>query len=81
MGDFMELYEEIILKRAQNLFGEMGLSVEKIIETECYRALVKIKNVLEDPSLEDEACFMRIEEIIHIFEETGAGCEYRHDFG
>ena len=55
--------------------------VAKIVELECYKALSKIKDVLEDDSLEDSKCFYRIEEIICVFEELGSGCGNRHDFG
>ena len=54
---------------------------KEIVETESYRALVKIKRVLENDDLSDAECFNKIEEIVNIFEAMGSGCGNRHDFG
>lgn len=53
----------------------------EIAQLKCYKALQKIKAILEDDSLEDSECFYRIEENICVFEELGSGCDNRHDFG
>ena len=37
--------------------------------------------VIEDDSLEDDECFMKIEEIVCAFENLGSGGGNRHDFG
>ena len=52
-----------------------------IVELECYKALQKIKAVIEDDNLEDESCFRKVEEIVCIFEEMGSSGGGRHDFG
>ncbi|MEG1691425.1 MAG: DUF480 domain-containing protein [Hafnia sp.] len=43
--------------------------------------LEKIKAVIADDSLDDVACFQRIEEIVCILEAIGASAGNRHDFG
>ena len=83
----MELYQEILRhmladKKIQVSFPELNNSDStKIVELECYRALRKIKAILEDDSLEDSECFHRIEEIVCVFEDLGSDCGSRHDFG
>lgn len=83
----MELHQEILRHmladgKIQVSFPELTNSdISKIVELECYRALQKIKAILEDDSLEDSECFYRIEEIVCVFEGLGSGCGSRHDFG
>ncbi|HIY81966.1 MAG TPA: hypothetical protein H9678_07715, partial [Firmicutes bacterium] len=82
----MELYQEILRhiladEKIQVSFPKLTDSDStKIVELECYRALRKIKAILEDGSLEDSECFYRIEEIVCVFEELGSDCGSRHDF-
>lgn len=82
----MELYQEILRHmlaegKIQVSFPELTNSDStKIVELECYRALRKIKAILEDDSLEDSECFYRIEEIVCVFEDLGSDCGSRHDF-
>ena len=82
----MELHQEILRHmladgKIQVSFPELTNSdVTKIVELECYRALRKIKAILEDDSLEDSECFYRIEEIVCVFEKLVPGCGNRHDF-
>ena len=82
----MELYKEILAQilsqqNAQIMFPDLRLDATKIVESECYKALQKIKAVMEDDSLDDESCFRKIEEIVCIFEEMGSSGGGRHDFG
>lgn len=82
----MELYKEILVQilsqqNAKLLFPDLHLNAEQIVETECYKALQKIKAVIEDSSLDDESCFRKIEEIVCIFETLGSSGGGRHDFG
>ena len=83
----MELFQEILChvlanEKVQVSFpGLTNADVSKIVELECYKALQKIKTVLEDDSLEDSECFYRIEEIVRVFEALDSGCGNRHDFG
>lgn len=83
---YMELYEEIlidVLKSDEDkvTFSNSSFNAERIIESECYRTLMKIKSVLEDDSYDDSDCFEKIEAIVCEFEALGSGCKGRHDFG
>ncbi len=81
----MELWKEIICNLLQKETVEIRLlstgSIDSLFESECYKALQKIKMILEDEMLDDKDCFMKIEEIVRVFEEMGSGCSGRHDFG
>ena len=45
------------------------------------RMLLKIRDILADETLNDEACFQKIEAIVSLFEEMGISPGERHDFG
>ena len=83
----MELYQEILChvlsnKKIQVSFPELiNTDVTTIVELECYKALGKIKAILEDDALADSECFQQIEETVCTFEELGSGDGNRHDFG
>ena len=82
----MELYKEILAQalsqqRAEIIFPDLHINATQIIESECYKALQKIKAIIEDDSLDDESCFKRIEEIVCTFEAIGSTGGGRHDFG
>ena len=82
----MELYKEILLHALTHGDIQLTLScqeidITKIIEGKCYSALQKIKTIIEDDSLEDSECFMKIEEIVCALEEIGSDGGLRHDFG
>lgn len=55
--------------------------LKSMAESESCKALRKIRDVLDDDTLEDETCFRRIGEIVSILEELGPGAGCRHDFG
>ena len=73
----MQLNQEMLIY----LLKREGFDLQRDFDNECYRALVKIREVLRDDTLDDEECFMRIERIITIYEEMGSGGGTRHDFG
>ena len=83
----MELYQEILChvfanEKIQVSFPNLiNTDVAKIVELECYKALHKIKAILEDDALADSECFQQIEKIVCTFEELGSGGGSRHDFG
>jgi hypothetical protein len=82
----VELYKEIlahVLEKTsiQVVFSNLEIDAEKIVEQECYKALKKIKAIIEDDSLDDPECFQKIEEIVCTFEDLGSGGSLRHDFG
>nr|WP_317412570.1 hypothetical protein [uncultured Solibaculum sp.] len=81
----MELYAGILQKLLEDesiviSFPDLEVGIKDIFEMECYIALEKIKAILEDDSLDDPYCFVKIEEIIHVFETMGSDCGTRHDF-
>lgn len=77
----MELYHKILAE----YFAEYGNLDEKINAAEivcdrCYQALCRIRQILDDDSLEDPECFRRIEEIVNTLEKLGIDGGGRHDF-
>ena len=81
----MDLYKEILAKILENeevriTFPNLAFNVAEIIELECYKALQNIKAVIEDDSLDDKECFMKIEKIVAEPERLGSGGGNRHDF-
>ena len=82
----MQLYQEILAavlakEEVQIIFPNLNINLTEMIESESYQALQKIKAVITDDSLSDSECFMKIEEIISIFETLGSNGGTRHDFG
>ncbi len=82
----MELYQEILAKlltqqKVEIVFPDLSENIEELVKAECYKILSEIKTILEDDSLTDQECFMKIEKIVCLFEEAGSGCKTRHDFG
>lgn len=73
----MELYEEII--NSSIVLPE--IHAEKIVEKKCYQALREIQRIIRDDKLSDKECFMKIEQIICVFEALGSDGGTRHDFG
>ena len=49
-------------------------------ENEALRVLRQIQIILDDDSVDDEACFMRIERIVQAFHAAGISTP-RHDWG
>ena len=81
----MELYTEILKQILSNTetqvtFPNLHLDAKEIVDSVSYQALVKIKHILEDDTLQDQECFQKIEEIVYVFEELGSDGGNRHDF-
>ena len=77
----MELYEELLICKLAK--GEIKLVVQDssaLVESACYQALCQIKKILQDETLEDHSCFLKIEEVICLLEDLGIDCGDRHDF-
>ncbi len=82
----MELYKEILVELlskegVQITITGMPKNVSQFVENTCYQTLQQIKAIIQDDSLEDPECFMRIEEIICQLEAIGSNGGFRHDFG
>ena len=82
----MDLYKEILAHALT--YGEVKLTfpadacdLGKLVEGECYKALQKIKAIVQDERLTDEECFAKIEEIVCVLESVGSDGGSRHDFG
>ena len=67
-------------QNAEILFPNLHIDAKEIVNLQCYKALQKIERILQDNRLDDEDCFMRIEEIIYALEDIGGNCGCRHDF-
>ena len=82
----MDLYLEILShilrdREMQITFPGLEADVNRMVSDIAYQTLVNIKRILEDDSLSDEDCFLKIEHIICLFEAIGSDGGYRHDFG
>lgn len=82
----MELYKEILARalmcgEIQITFSGQEPDIAKMTEDKCYKTLQKIQAIIEDDSLNDKECFMKIEEIVCALEEIGSNGGNRHDFG
>ena len=80
----MDLYKEIMIKvlerhTAHVEFPTLKMDAEKMVEQECYQALLKIKEIIQDESLNDAECYFKIEEIIQTLEFIGSNGGARHD--
>ncbi len=81
----MNLYKEILSNILENeecrvVFPNVEGSFSELVETKSYEMLKKIQEIIRDSELDDEDCFMRIEEIICLFEQNGCSAGTRHDF-
>ena len=81
----MDLYREILTGTIETYLKERvsseKIDFDRIVELRCYKTLCKIKEIIEDDSLEDNECFLKIEEIVRVFESIGSDGGNRHDFG
>ena len=81
----MELYKEILIEvlsrqEVEARFPHLTVNPAEIVEGVCYRALERIRDILRDSTRSDEACFLKIEEIVRILEDVGSHGGARHDF-
>ncbi len=81
----MKMYEQILVKALENetvqvVFPNVKLNPTEIVQLNCYQAIEKIRDVLQNEDLEDVDCFMRIEEIVNTLEDLGVDVDGRHDF-
>ena len=76
---FKEILSGILSKQdIQITFPNLKIdSVTEMVELESYKALKKIKTIMEDDSLSDFDC---VEQIVSVFENVGSDGGSRHDF-
>ena len=76
------LYNDILQQlAAAQLIQEMAkMDRAALVHDVCYQTLCKIRAVLDDDTLDDPSCFLKIEEILSIFESLGSDGGSRHDF-
>ena len=82
----MELCKEILIKLLENqnvqiTFPAFEKEISKAVEKECYKMLDEIRTIIRDDSLNDQSCFLKIEEIVCLFEKNKIDAGIRHDFG
>lgn len=81
----MELWQEIFseaIRQSGTKDNQLSdFDLPKLLDSTCYIALKEIKSIIEDDTLEDEECFMRIEKIVCLLEKLGSNGGNRHDFG
>ncbi|MBQ3023307.1 MAG: hypothetical protein IJD91_08315 [Clostridia bacterium] len=82
----MDLCKEILVsalakEEIQISFPHFDTDVEKLFEKECFKIIRRIKDILNDDSLEDKECFERIERLVIEFENLNCADLSRHDFG
>ena len=56
-------------------------NVAEIVGGESYKALQKIKAIIEDDSLTDRECFVKVDEVVCVLESVGKNGSRRHDLG
>lgn len=81
----MELWQEIFCnalkeEKIEIIFPQIS-DISSFLDSFCYRTLKEIQQIIQDDTLSDEECFMKIEEIICLFEKIGSNGGNRHDFG
>ena len=80
----MELWRELLISGLQNESYKFDFINDKmlkeIVENKCYKILLQLKQTIEDESLSDKDCFIKIEEILCVLEKNKILCD-RHDFG
>jgi hypothetical protein len=80
----MELWRELLISGLQNGTYEIDFIndkiIQEIIESQCYKVLLQIKQTLDDKKLLDNDCFFKIEAILCTLEKNNVFCD-RHDFG
>lgn len=72
----MKLYSAILMtilakEEVEVTFPNLNADVNKLMESECYRALEKMKAALDDLSISDEEAFFKISNIMLELETSG----------
>lgn len=65
------MWEYLRDHEVQVTFPDLATRVENLVEMRCYQALLEIKDILEDPSLSDPECTMRMKYIVYTLQDYG----------
>ena len=80
----MELWKELLISGLQNENYHFDYISDKklikIINDKCYEVLLQSKKIIEDDSLTDKDCFIKMEELLCVLEKNNIFFN-RHDFG
>lgn len=68
---------ELVLNYVESV---CALPEPETINHQAVRLIVKIKEILDDDTLDDPDCFRRIETIVELYHKAGIGTA-RHDWG
>ena len=79
MKFLQELFSSSLQKQITNIQIPYD-DLERLLENESIQMIQSIHSILSDDTLSDPECFLKIEEIIRVFEERGIYCGNRHDF-
>lgn len=82
MEEFKDVWAQALA--VENIRGRLSdfcIEPMAIVELKCFQAIEIIKEILEDDTLKDVDCFLKIEEIICCLEDLGLSCGTRHNFG
>ena len=80
----MELYRELLIEilrweEMEVTFPQIEGSLADIVNLKSVQALQKIRDIVRDDRLEDDECFMQIEEVVCTLEALGSDGGLRHD--
>ena len=80
----MELYRELLIEilrweEMEVTFPQIEDSLADIVNLKSVQALQKIRDIVRDDRLEDDECFMQIEEGVCTLEALGSDGGLRHD--
>lgn len=81
----MDLYKELLIKALKDqeikvTLSSQSLNLENLVELKSYALLEEIKLIIQNEALNDNECFLKIEEIINLFQRNNIDTGLRHDF-
>ena len=80
----MELFFEILSQLVKDKKVEVNFpqikDLQALVEGSCYKTLSMIREIIQNEEYSDKDCFIKIEEIISILENSGIDFGFRHDF-
>ena len=77
---WQQIFASILSQGAPEIHFPQQPDLERIFSDQCYAALCEIKAILETEGDTDKDCFLKIEEVLRVYERMGVPCGTRHDF-